>query len=57
MIMYLTIGIIWTISFDWFIKSFGPKPGEGIPTLRGFLLHTFLWPLMIIVLIINLNKD
>jgi len=56
MIIYLSIGVIWTLLFEWMLRNFSPT-GEGLPTNRGRVFHILLWPLAIFLVIRNLKDE
>ena len=52
MIIYLSIGLIWTLFFEWMLRNFSPI-GEGLPTNRARIFHIILWPLAVVLVIRN----
>ena len=52
MIIYTLIGLVWTLFFEWLLKTHGPD-GEGLPTNRARLFHILAWPLAIFLFIRN----
>ena len=51
---YIIIGILWTLFFDWLLRTHGPD-NEGLPTFKAFILHTLFWPAAIIIVVRNLK--
>jgi hypothetical protein len=56
MIIYTLIGLVWTLFFEWLLKTHGPD-GEGLPTIRARIFHIILWPLAIFIVIRNLKDE
>lgn len=50
-INYILIGMVWALFFDWMLRNYGPNENVGIPTKGGWVMHTFAWPLAIILTI------
>jgi hypothetical protein len=56
MIIYTLIGLVWTLFFEWLLKTHGPD-GEGLPTIRARIFHIILWPLAVVLVIRNLKDE
>jgi len=52
MITYTLIGLVWTLFFEWLLKTHGPD-GEGLPTIRARIFHIVAWPLAVFLVIRN----
>lgn len=55
MIIYTLIGLLWTLFFEWLLRTYGPNE-DGLSTNRARLFHIFGWPLAIF-LVIRYYKD
>jgi hypothetical protein len=50
MIIYLLIGLLWALFFEWILRNFSDD-GEGLQTHRARLFHIFIWPIAIYLVI------
>tara|TARA_B110000285_G_scaffold163935_1_gene183051 strand:- start:393 stop:578 length:186 start_codon:yes stop_codon:yes gene_type:complete len=50
MITYIFIGVIWSLAFDWLLKTHSPSK-EGIPSMKARLFHLILWPLAVFLVV------
>lgn len=56
MIIYLSIGLVWTLFFEWVLRNFSPTR-EGLPTNRARIFHMVAWPLAIFLVIRNFKDE
>jgi len=52
MIIYLIIGLLWSLFFEWLLRNFSPT-GEGLPTNRARIFHILAWPIAVVLVIRN----
>lgn len=56
MVIYLIIGLVWSLFFEWMLRNFSPT-GEGLPTHRARIFHMLLWPVAIFLVIRNFKDE
>jgi len=56
MIIYLIIGLVWTLFFEWLLRNFSPTR-EGLLTNRARIFHILFWPVAIFFVIRNLKDE